>query len=73
MAWVEVELDERTFRALRSQAERSGLSVPEVLRRLAAKEAAVSERRRTAGTPAGSRVPAGGAMMMAASGGSEEV
>ena len=39
MAWVEIELDERTFRTLQSRAEREGISVADVLRRMAAREA----------------------------------
>ena len=39
MAWVELELDERTFRSLSAKAKRDGLSIAEVLRKIATHEA----------------------------------
>lgn len=39
MAWVELELDEQTWRNLSDRAEREGVTVAEVVRRIATRAA----------------------------------
>jgi len=43
MAWIELELDDRTFRALKSQARKEGMTVADLLRRMAARQARVEQ------------------------------
>ena len=43
MAWVELELDDQTFRLLSAKAKRDGLSIAEVLRKIATREVCRSD------------------------------
>jgi hypothetical protein len=45
MAWVELELDDRTHRSLCEKAKRDGISVAELVRRIATREATREESR----------------------------
>ena len=68
MAWIEIELDEQTFRALKDRAKRERVSVRELLSRIARREMARrdSPSRPTPARIAGFDSPASGRAFTAA-------
>jgi len=53
MAWIDLELDDRTFRALKSQARREGMTVADLLRRMAVRQARSAQARPRVGSVSG--------------------